>query len=111
MIAVGPRTNGPASLSIAVPLSLPPAMRFRVREIVRLRTDEAERGKGHASRLLALICAEADDTATTLFLHVKPDGGLPMTALAKLYLGHGFVPIQAEPLLMTRMPGRVAGNA
>jgi hypothetical protein len=98
-MTVGARTLGDASLNIGKPRALPAAMRGNVRELLALHSDTT----GHASALLTRTMAEADDTATPLFLHCDPESG-DVARLARLYQRFGFAPIQAEPLLMLRMP-------
>lgn len=103
MMPVGPRALGPASCAIAVPIALPLAMRGKMRELVRVAVPVADRGKGHASDLLASVTMESDRTRTGLLLTVEPGDGLDRNQLAAWYARLGFLPIQAEPLLMARM--------
>jgi N-acetylglutamate synthase-like GNAT family acetyltransferase len=97
MMPVGPRTKNSASARIAVPRSLPPHLRSKMRELVAVKSDNP--GNGEADALLDAICCEADETKTALMLMV--DGG-DRERLANWYQRHGFTPIQAEPLLMAR---------
>ena len=96
---VGQRSLEGASLRVAVPVSLPQRMRNRVRELVGLKSDTP----GGATALMTRTVAEADDTATPLFLHCSPDSG-DVDRLAKFYQRFGFMPIQAMPRLLLRMP-------
>jgi N-acetylglutamate synthase-like GNAT family acetyltransferase len=97
MMAVGDRTHAGASARVAVPRSLPMHLRAKVRELVAVKS--INQGNGEADTLLTEICAEADDTDTTLMLMVD-DGD--RERLANWYIRHGFAPIQADPLLMAR---------
>lgn len=100
----GPRTNDGASCKIAVPTALPLHMRGRVVEVRSLRTMPDKRAQGHATDLMLGICVEADLSRTFLFLAVEPDddGPLDTKALGNFYMRFGFLPIQSDPLLMTR---------
>lgn len=101
---LGTRKHGHASLKLAHPTALPDAMRDGVVELRSLRTDPAYRGLGEASMLLAKTTVEADIAKRFMMLWVKPDDDGPMDteALAKFYTDHGFITIQADPVLMVR---------
>lgn len=102
MMPVGPRAYAAASARIAVPVALPHHLRAKVRELVAVRSDNP--GHGDADNLLTVICSEADRTTTALMLTVEPQGDTDKGRLARWYQSHGFTPIQAKPLLMSRMP-------
>jgi N-acetylglutamate synthase-like GNAT family acetyltransferase len=97
MMPVGGRHHASASCRIAVPRSLPPHLRAKVRELVAVKSINP--GNGEADSLLAKVCEEANATGTTLMLMVD-DGD--KQRLANWYQRHGFAPIQASPLLMAR---------
>ena len=103
MMHIGPRSHGAASLSIRVPTALPADLRVKCRELSMLRSAG---GNGDASALMLRVCAEADDTRTHLFLHVdpEPDSAIDANGLHAWYGRNGFTAIQAEPLLMLRVP-------
>lgn len=77
-------------------------MRGPVVEIRSLKTEPAHRRQGHAQRLMAEVTREADRSARFLLLAVEPTGEMGLQDLANFYGRHGFVPIQADPLLMVR---------
>lgn len=104
-----------ASLIVAVARALPMHMRNRVMMITKLETPTQFRRQGYANTLLGLVAAEADIAGKTLMLKVGDGmiGGADKQSLVQFYQRHGFVPIQAEPLLMARTPlrDRVPGIA
>lgn len=85
---------------------VPPSQRGLVREVSAVLCDQAQRGKGHATSLLACVIREADDSRTTLLVVVKPfdDQQLTQEQLAEWYQRLGFVEIQARPCVMARSP-------
>lgn len=106
---LGPRTNDHASLKLVKPRALPPHMQGDVVELTGLRTAPAHRGQGYAGDLLRDVCLEADMAQRFLFLCVNPGGGLTLKDLTQFYMRHGFMPIQANPILMIRPPVAVRG--
>lgn len=107
-MVLGFRRVGGASCRLQKPLALPKHMHEGIVEVTRVLTDDLQRGKGYATTLIHRICQEADKNGLTLFLQVDPygDGPLDCSALEGWYSrAFGFAPIQAEPLLMARMPG------
>ena len=95
---LGDYKHGGASLCLRLPAFLPRSMRRSARELFRLHTDPAKRSQGHATGLLAKVCAEADKHGLSLVLCADP-------GLETLYEKHGFSTIQTEPVrLMTRNP-------
>lgn len=104
----GPRLLGEARLTIGECKALPAHMRTRTRELSALEVGPESRRAGQATALMHEVCQEADDAGITLVLFVQPFGQweLSRTQLADWYAKRfGFVPIQAEPMLMARMPG------
>lgn len=99
---IGKRANAYASCKLAIPTALPDDIRGPIVELRSLTTRKDKRGQGHAKALMADVCAEADKAGRFLLLHVVPDGPMDAHALAKFYVGNGFYPIQAEPIVMLR---------
>ncbi len=103
----GPRTRGAASLNIGVCKALPKEMQDKTRELSALEVPLHARNEGQATELMHEVCAEADNAGITLVLFVAPFGDIDLSRqqLADWYARRfGFVPIQAEPILMARMP-------
>lgn len=98
----GPRKSGPASLLVRYCMAVDPANRGKVRELVNVRTEAGQRGKGHASVLLKTVIDEARASGIALLVTVKPYGKskMDMNALKDWYTRMGFEPIQAEPCVM-----------
>ena len=97
MDVIGQRTHASASLELVQSTALPVRMRGKVRELVRLYVPDADRLKGYASQLLHDVCREADKANVILFLTAaSPE-------LCAYYTRFGFMPIQAQPILMARM--------
>lgn len=98
----GIRKNGPASLLVRYCQAIDPANRGKVRELVNVKTQAGQRGKGHASELLKTVIQEARDSGIALLVTVKPYGKskMDMTALQLWYSRLGFEAIQAEPCVM-----------
>lgn len=83
-------------------------MRTQTRELSALEVPVESRRAGHATALMHDVCSEADEAGITLVLFVQPfnDPDMSRAQLAAWYArSFGFVPIQAEPMLMARMPG------
>jgi len=97
----GLRTFEMASLRLCKPRALPPEMQGDVVELHSLSTPVDYRRMGHASQLMLSVCCEADLARKFLFLCVEPNG-VEKQVLLDFYLNFGFVPIQADPLLMVR---------
>jgi hypothetical protein len=95
---IGKRTYATTSLRLVRPQALPKHMQGDVVELIGLETPEADQGKRQASNLMLSVCCEADLNSKFLLLAVEGD----KQRLARFYNGFGFVPIQAEPLLMVR---------
>ncbi len=74
--------------------------------ITRVEVNRKFRGQGHASRMLDLVCADADAERATLVLSVEPDGtGLDTAALMAFYFKRGFVPLaEDDPHALIRTP-------
>lgn len=103
----GFRRVGAASCRIVNADCLPEHMHSKIREVISVHVPKEKRGQGYASTLMHKVCREADDAGITLFLKVEPfeDGLMAREDLAGWYArAFGFAAIQAEPLLMARMP-------
>ena len=98
----GPRKRGSASLLVRYCQAIDSANRGRVRELVNVRTEAGQRGKGHASALLKTVIEEAKTSGVALLVTVKPYGKskMDMQALKDWYTRQGFEAIQAEPCVM-----------
>lgn len=109
MMETGQRRVGPATLRIRQTNALPERMRARTREVVSLEVPAAEQHKGYATTLMHKVCREADAVGIVLVLWPQPFGeniSLSRGQLADWYAREfGFAAIQAEPILMARMPG------
>lgn len=104
----GQRTLGDATLTIGVCRALPNEMRAQTRELSALFVPIESRKAGHATELMHDVCSEADEAGITLVLFVNPfdEPDLSRAQIADWYTRRfGFVPIQADPMLMARMPG------
>lgn len=99
----GTRTSGPASLELVHMVGFEDKNLLEVKSV---HTERESRNKGHASRLLAEVCKEADESRTLLVLAPEPydDGPLDSSRLQSLYAVHGFGWIQHDPVLMCRDP-------
>lgn len=102
----GKREYMGSSLMVTVARALPHHMRSKVLIITKLETPPQYRRQGYANTLLALVTAEADIAGKVLMLKVGDGmiGGASKQQLLNFYQRHGFMPIQAEPLLMARTP-------
>ena len=90
----GKRTNGPATCVIRYSQLAPATQRGKLRELTALNCTEP--GKGHGSKLLQAVCAEADAAGVSLLLTAdSPE-------LGRWYHKHGFRAIQDQPLVMLR---------
>lgn len=63
--------------------------------ITRINVPKQHRKKGHGTRLLKQILADADNEGVKLALFCAPSGGLTFRQLVNWYKRHGFV---ADPL-------------
>ena len=96
--------NEHASCRVVQNPELPPEM-DRVREVVRVYTDEDHRGQGFATELMRAVCDEADVLSIVLMLQPLPFGeGLSKDKLMAWYSRFGFVKTQNKPVLMARAP-------
>lgn len=70
-------------------------------------TDPRDRRRGAATRLMTLVCEEADRERTHLFLGVVPDedGPLDVDQLTAWYTGFGFICWEHADNLLWRPPG------
>lgn len=105
---IGIRALKNASLQVSMPTALPKKMHQGTREISHVDVPENLRRQGMATRLLQMVCKEADEANMVLFLQVGPFGEGPRMDKEELRIWYetsfGFTPIQVEPLLMARMP-------
>jgi GNAT superfamily N-acetyltransferase len=96
--------NEGCSLQVVINPELPQSLN-RVREIIALFTDPAQRNKGYASALIKEVCAEADKQAIVLLLKAEKYGKTGgIEELIPFYNKFGFVHIQENPDLMARAP-------
>lgn len=103
----GERIHEGASLLVTRTKAVPAHIQSRVREISRVETAPSDRRKGHATRLMRMVCDEADKRGMLLLLEAKPyeSGGMDAARLECWYACFGFVPLQAEPRILARPPG------
>lgn len=97
-----------ASCKISACMGLPVRLRMKTRELSHVGVPENLRRQGMATQLLTNVCDEADAHGMTLMITVESHGPgpeIPKEILAAWYSEKfGFAPIQAEPLLMARLP-------
>lgn len=80
-------------------------MNSSVKWVKNLHVPVEHRRKGLASKLLLQLGKEADQAQVALILECRPyEDGIDEKSLEALYKRHGFVTIQDEPKLMTRIP-------
>lgn len=75
--------------------------------VSRIFVPHSERGKGYGSRIIDLVCAEADSRGFVLVLSVEPDSdghGLGWDELADFYARRGFAYVIDGDPMMRRMP-------
>ncbi len=76
-----------------------------VKWIKNLHVPTEYRKQGYAKRLLMQLGKEADAAQICLILECRPyEDNINETALEAFYKRHGFVTIQQEPKLMSRVP-------
>lgn len=103
MLKLGTRRVAGSVLTLRKATALPAHMRGPIVELSNLRTERARRGQGRADELMQRTTVEADLAGAMLFLVVDPgDDETDRDRLIAFYARNGFVPIQAEPLLMIR---------
>lgn len=96
--------NEHASCRVVQNPELPSDME-RVREVVKVWTDEDHRKQGYATELMQDVCDEADVEGIVLILQPLPFGeGLDRDKLVTWYHRFGFVKTQNKPVLMARAP-------
>lgn len=102
----GARSCGEATCTVAIPASLPRAVRAGVREVAAVYVPAEHRRKGLARALMRQLCDEADAARVVLLLAARPfgDADASVDDLVALYASVGFVRIQGTPLLMARTP-------
>lgn len=94
----GKRMLGPCSLRLGYTQIAPAHLRGGLLEISKLHTPEEERKQGHATRLLAQVCAEADKACKVLVLMADS------VPLSTFYSRFGFKVMQEHPIVMVRSP-------
>lgn len=108
---IGFRRVGGASCRLRVPDGMPKHMQDNMREVVEVKTVANLRKRGYATTLMHSVCREADRQGRILLLfpkafHVEEGVGLDDGQLHDWYTrSFGFMPIQANPILMARMVG------
>ena len=76
-----------------------------VKWIKNLYVAPEHRKQGYANKLLQQLGKEADETQIALVLECRPyEDGITVDDLEALYKRHGFITIQQEPKLMSRVP-------
>lgn len=76
-----------------------------VKWIKNLYVAPEHRKQGYAKKLLLQLGKEADATQVCLILECRPfEDGISADDLEALYKRHGFITIQQEPKLMSRVP-------
>lgn len=104
----GNRKFGAATCKVGRTVQVPVHMRDSIIEVSAVFTPIEERKQGFATKLMGLVCDEADASGKLLLLHVYPYGEPDMGVgqLEKWYSDKfGFIKIQEEPLLMARAVG------
>ena len=102
----GQRKHEQATLELHESEAIPPEMRSRVREILRLYVPSHHRKKGLARELMRQVCEEADATGIVLMLWPRQygDGEMETQNLIAWYRQFGFIETQPAPVLMMRQP-------
>lgn len=104
----GVRKFGAASCQVSRTFEVPASMRDHMMEITEVFTPIEQRGEGFATKLIGLVCDEADAANKLLLIHVQPFGDPDLSAsqLEQWYAdSFGFVRLQEKPLLMARPVG------
>jgi len=104
----GTRKFGAATCKVGRTVQVPVHMRDHMMEVSAVFTPVDQRKQGFATKLMGLVCDEADAANKLLLLHVKPYGepDLGASQLEKWYADKfGFTKIQETPLLMARAVG------
>lgn len=80
-------------------------MNESVKWVKNLYVPAEHRKQGLAGKLLLQLGKEADAAQIALILECRPyEESIDVESLEKLYKKHGFITIQEEPKLMTRIP-------
>lgn len=101
----GKRECGAASLMLEETTAVPEEMRYGIRELTNLVTEEGKRKQGYADALLHTVCYEADKNRIVLILTAKSVGEMSTHKLVKFYEKHGFQELPRKPdnpILMAR---------
>lgn len=83
----GKHSHGRASLELAYSQQVAPHLRGSLRVLSHLYTEPDGRNHGDASKLMRMVCAQCDETAITLLIHIAPysSGGLDKDQLIAWY--------------------------
>lgn len=102
----GTRSNGPASLQLVRMVGIDKSVTDGLLEVKSVKTAKPNRRRGHASRLMVDVCAEADKSGTILVLTPEQfdNGPIGTKQLEHWYERFGFEVIQDKPVLMCRDP-------
>jgi len=94
----GVRIHGGASCSVGPSSAFPEG----IMEVSSLFVPESLRRNGWASKLITIVCKDADTSGTPIAVMIDTDKPL---WLVNLYEKHGFETIQADPVcIMARRP-------
>lgn len=87
--------------------ALPEKMKMDVREVSSIHCDMRERRKGHATKLMEEVCADADVRKVILILTVQSYGAgdhMSNMQLVEWYARFGFHPLPSgDAVLLARM--------
>ena len=75
----------------------------KVKMLRNLYVNEQHRRQGYARALLTHIAAKADAEQYAIMLEPRSDE-IELDVLLSMYAEHGFVELQADPLLLVRFP-------
>lgn len=104
----GQRKFGAATCKVGRTVQVPAHMRDSIVELSAVFVPVDQRKQGFATKLVGLVCDEADQAGKLLLIHVQPygDPDLGVSQLEKWYGDKfGFQRIQDKPLLMARPVG------
>jgi len=104
----GIRKFGAATCKVSRTVQVPAHMRDQMMELSAVFVPIDQRKQGWATKLVSLVCDQADAAGKLLLIHVQPygDPDLGASQLEKWYGDKfGFARIQEEPLLMARPVG------
>lgn len=101
-VMIGKRECGPASLLLSETTAVPEDMRYGIRELSNLVTEQDKRKQGYADALMLTVCYEADKNKMVLILTARSAGEMSEQKLVKFYKKHGFIelPKQLDNLIL-----------